>query len=47
MHLDGEPCHLPPSVRLSVRKQVLRVLVPKEPLPPVFSMTLPPGPDAG
>lgn len=46
MHLDGEPCHLPSSVRLGVRKQVLRVLVPKEPLPPVFSMTLPSVPDA-
>jgi len=46
MHLDGEPCHIRPPVRLSVRKQALRVLVPKEPLPRVFSMSLPPGPEA-
>jgi YegS/Rv2252/BmrU family lipid kinase len=45
MQVDGEPCQLHSPVRLSLRKQALRVLVPKEPLPRVFSMTLSPGPE--
>jgi diacylglycerol kinase (ATP) len=46
MHMDGEPCVLPSPVRLSVRRQALRVLVPKEPLPRVFSMAFTPGPQS-
>jgi YegS/Rv2252/BmrU family lipid kinase len=45
MQVDGEPCHVRPPVRLTVRRQVLRVLVPKEPLPRLFSQSLPPYPE--
>jgi len=40
MHMDGEPCALASPARLSIRKQVLRVLVPKEALPRMFSPAL-------